>query len=1125
MPQAGREQSRRSASPTGSHRRAAASFSKNSGLRRLLSIVTAVGIAATTGSGLAMADDADKTPSTQADASATPSAEPTWNVTPTEKAGESSAASSESASASPSTPATSSATATPSASPSAKAATGKAATSKSEESSASAEAQDSGVSVQSVPAAGGNNAVITVKTGGLRTSQSAVGSLAGVELGFYAKKTGGSALFTCTSDADGDCSVTIPNTQAGPLGNSWGAGTNYHKQYWVRQTGVPSGYFSNANLGTGVTVTSDNYAFRTPAVSAGNTYRSTNDFMVATGNTNDQASGGIWQQSKNNPAFPAKCGINVGLVMDLSNSLSSTDVANLKKAGGTFVDALQGTPSSVGTFTFGTAAPASDGGNSTLPLTNVSTSAGATTVKNKINAMAAPGGNAGGTNWDRGLYQVAQSSDRFDVVVVITDGNPTFYANAEGPGNRTRFREVENGIFSANAIKAKDTRVVAVGVGSGVNSSASGMNLRSISGPSLNSDYYQSSSYDAAGKALRELALGNCQGSVSVVKQVIPEGGSVAQAVPAGGWTFTGTSTAGGVGVDGTAAKQTAADTGAVNFPLTFSGGTTSGSVTFAETQKSGYTLAQQGGKNAVCKRVDTGASVTSSNSGDLGFTVTANREYPISCTVYNQAPNTQATVSVAKKWVVNGTEYANGDQPDDLSAVPTLDGATKSFGTTYTGYTKGDSVAIGEKLTNGLTQCTVDAQKLTEANGSTVSQNLPRTVTLAGGDNRYTLTNTLTCKSTLTLTKKVEGGSAQPSAWTLDAVAPSEALAGPHGATGSSAASDVDVTPGVTYPLAESSGPLEYVQKVAPGAEPISGSTGSWYCNELDASGKVIPGFADGLNGGVKVPFGSRVTCEAVNQTAELTLVKQVHNEYGGIATADKFDLKATPSGDVPSGLDAQSVSGSTSGKTISVRPGTTYDLSESHLDGYTQDSLKCSIDGDDAESIDHVKLDAGQDASCVFVNVDEPGTVTWSKVDDGGHPIKGSEWKITGPQGTGSDLAVTDCVAQNANSCTGDDKNPAAGKFEVTGLKWGKYTLTETKAPAGYHLDPTAHAFQIKADALEYEFTAAFENAQATPPTLPLTGGTGRDIFFLAGGGLLVAGAVGGTVYGVRRKRHVDG
>ena len=122
---------------------------------------------------------------------------------------------------------------------------------------------------------------------------------------------------------------------------------------------------------------------------------------------------------------------------------------------------------------------------------------------------------AGGTtNWDRGLFQVQQSASQFDIAVVITDGNPTVYGNAEGPGNYTRFREVENGIFSANAVKAEGTRMLAFGVGAGI--AAGGDNLAAISGPTKDSDYFQTSTFAGVGVILRNLALGACTGSVTV---------------------------------------------------------------------------------------------------------------------------------------------------------------------------------------------------------------------------------------------------------------------------------------------------------------------------------------------------------------------------------------------------------------------------------------------------------------------------------------------------------------------------------------------------------------------------------------------------------------------------------
>ena len=50
------------------------------------------------------------------------------------------------------------------------------------------------------------------------------------------------------------------------------------------------------------------------------------------------------------------------------------------------------------------------------------------------------------------------------------------------------------------------------------------------------------------------------------------------------------------------------------------------------------------------------------------------------------------------------------------------------------------------------------------------------------------------------------------------------------------------------------------------------------WTCQEVGTDGTtVIPGFADGLNGGVTVPLGKWVRCTAVNQTSTLALRKVV--------------------------------------------------------------------------------------------------------------------------------------------------------------------------------------------------------------------------------------------------------
>ena len=61
------------------------------------------------------------------------------------------------------------------------------------------------------------------------------------------------------------------------------------------------------------------------------------------------------------------------------------------------------------------------------------------------------------------------------------------------------------------------------------------------------------------------------------------------------------------------------------------------------------------------------------------------------------------------------------------------------------------------------------------------------------------------------------------------------------------------------------------------------------------------------------------------------------------------------------------------------------------------------------------------------------------------------------------------------------------------------------ETKAPAGFRLDPTPHTFAITAAALNFPFTAAFVNQQVPPVVLPLTGGLGSQAYLF--GSLAVA------------------
>ena len=132
---------------------------------------------------------------------------------------------------------------------------------------------------------------------------------------------------TCTSDSRGDCSFVVPDTHASQSGTP--AGANRNTRFWVTQVSAPAGWLTNPTLRTGTATSAEStaqpYRFLTgPELHAGNTYRSGTSFMTTvSGSTAEQrkSSGGIWQQSRDNPGPPSACGLDVALILDLSGSV------------------------------------------------------------------------------------------------------------------------------------------------------------------------------------------------------------------------------------------------------------------------------------------------------------------------------------------------------------------------------------------------------------------------------------------------------------------------------------------------------------------------------------------------------------------------------------------------------------------------------------------------------------------------------------------------------------------------------------------------------------------------------------------------------------------------------------
>ena len=317
-----------------------------------------------------------------------------------------------------------------------------------------------------------------------------------------------------------------------------------------------------------------------------------------------------------NNSYPDVCGLKVALVFDRSGSISdSTEYPKMKNAAKDFVDALKGTPSQFRVYSFSWSATTDSS------WTSVADNAGATAVKNVIDGLPPTDG---GTNWDAAFREVA--GDGAEVIVFLTDGNPTTYGDSQPfEGSTVHLIDVELGVASANNAKNGNAqpKVVAVGIGNAV---ANPTNLKLISGPNVNDDYYIAN-FDNLKDKLQQIASKLCGGTVTVLKE-IPDGSGGWMADS--GWTFSAASS-------GAAPTPTSGDTngqGVINFKYDLSVAPYTVTATVTETPEPGWELVKQGGKNAVCR--DNGDTL-GSNAGDYGMTFSLGIEDIVTCTFRNQ--------------------------------------------------------------------------------------------------------------------------------------------------------------------------------------------------------------------------------------------------------------------------------------------------------------------------------------------------------------------------------------------------------------------------------------------------------------------------------------------------------
>lgn len=182
-----------------------------------------------------------------------------------------------------------------------------------------------------------------------------------------------------------------------------------------------------------------------------------------------------------------------------------------------------------------------------------------------------------------------------------------------------------------------------------------------------------------------------------------------------------------------------------------------------------------------------------------------------------------------------------------------------------------------------------------------------------------------------LTLVKAVtnnNGGTAQPSAWTLTATGPTGfSGAGPSVSNGASFDAG-------TYALSESGGPSGY-------------SASAWVC--------VGGGTQIGSN--ITLGLGQSATCTITNddQSGTLHVVKVVTNDNGGSLAADDFSFAVN---------GGQAVAFNANGQNdITVNAGT-YSVTEPAVSGYATSYNNCS----------QVQIPNGGEATCTVTNDDQP-------------------------------------------------------------------------------------------------------------------------------------------------------
>lgn len=482
----------------------------------------------------------------------------------------------------------------------------------------------------------------------------------------------------CTSDAQGWCEFTVPAPEKKRSGGPTGP------NYWVKAYKAPEGWnnidqlrvgFSGGDRGGwwgggGPSWILD-YSYRTPAmykgmeVSSGlggesdtifTSFANNDAFM---NNQNDKlddpvaikharASSFYYMYTRDNPQLTQKCGLKLQLLLDVSGSMSGDPLKEYKQRTKDAIKRLRGTGVTLGITEYGDTAKV-------IMQPRLLDEAG---IQDALKAVDAASHRSVGksTNWDAALrttieHNNANPNDKYDAVLMITDGNPTAWLDQGrpwGPLNAANFRVVEKTISTANTVKEQGTRIYGLGVGAFVNSGGadSTYNFSAVAGPNgvvypatkddiSKLDWFSIPSMSDLTTALSELSITGCQARVTVEKKLDDNG----EKKPGGaGWNFSADSLPNGFKYSkGSKNSQTTGEDSTTTFLMDVATPQTKGSLVFGENmtaaQKAdGWKLVKQpysidsgeGKKTAVChdKTSDRDVEVRASNVGDTKFRI-----------------------------------------------------------------------------------------------------------------------------------------------------------------------------------------------------------------------------------------------------------------------------------------------------------------------------------------------------------------------------------------------------------------------------------------------------------------------------------------------------------------------